>query len=88
LPIISNSQTLEKVYSSPDDYKIMGAIVAPGNTRNFNRRKLNPIRSVNSHKVLIRTLPKDALSDCKITWTDFIKRMGGVPDRKKGQKNV
>ncbi|NEP42637.1 MAG: hypothetical protein F6K35_26800 [Okeania sp. SIO2H7] len=81
LPIISNSQTLEKVYSSPDDYKIIGAIVAPGNTRSFNRRELNPIRSVNSHKVLIRTLPKDALSNCKITWTDFIQRMGLPPNR-------
>ena len=87
LPIISNSQTLEKVYSSPDDYKIIGAFVAPGTTRKFNRGELNPIRSVNSYKVVIRTLPKDALSNCKITWTDFITRMGVLPNQKKGQKN-
>lgn len=87
LPIISNSQTLKNVYSNPDDYKIIGAIVAPGTTRNFNRGELNPIRSVNSHKVLIRTLPKNALSDCKITWTDFMTRMGVLPNQKKGQAN-
>lgn len=87
LAILNNSQTLEKVYSHPDDYKIIGAIVAPGNTKRFNRRELNPIRSVGSHKVLIRTLPKDALSDCQITWTDFIQRMGVLPNQKKGQTN-
>lgn len=85
--IINNYQTLANIYSNPDAYKIIGVIVAPGNTRTFSRGKLNPIKSVNSHKVLIRTLPKDALSECKITWTDFIQRMGVLPNQKKGKTN-
>ena len=87
LASFNGSETLEQVYSNPDSYKIIGAIVAPGNTKSFNRRELNPIRSVGSHKVLLRTLPKDALADCKITWTDFIQRMGVLPNQKKGQTN-
>ncbi|NER20980.1 MAG: hypothetical protein F6J96_09760 [Symploca sp. SIO1C2] len=79
LEVINNSKSLEAVYTNPSYYRIIGLIIAPGNTRLFRRGELNRVVSINSHKVLIRTLPKDALSDCKITWTDLLQRIGVSP---------
>jgi len=45
-------------------------------TRSFARGELNKKVEIASHQVLIRTLPRDALSNCKITWTDLLKRIG------------
>ncbi|MEA5470921.1 hypothetical protein, partial [Spirulina sp. 06S082] len=36
--VIRNSQSLEQVYHDPDSYKILGVIIAPANTKKFNRR--------------------------------------------------
>lgn len=76
LDAIRDSNALSRVYDQPDYFKIIGAVIAPGNTRRFARGQLNPIVDIAGHKVAIRTLPKDALSDCKITWTEFLRRMG------------
>ncbi|MEQ8466418.1 hypothetical protein [Coleofasciculus sp. E1-EBD-02] len=87
LEIISNSTSLEAVYINPSSYKIIGVLIAPANTRSFSRGELNPIVAINSHKVLIRTLPKNALSDCKITWTDLLQRIGLPPNHRAGTSN-
>ncbi|MEQ9357503.1 hypothetical protein [Coleofasciculus chthonoplastes] len=84
---ISNSTSLEAVYINPSSYKIIGVLIAPANTRSFSRGELNPIVAINSHKVLIRTLPKNALSDCKITWTDLLQRIGLPPNYRAGTSN-
>ena len=76
LGTIKNSDSLSKVYDNPASYKIIGIVIAPGNTRSFARRELNKKVEIASHQVLIRTLPRDALSNCKITWTDLLKRIG------------
>jgi hypothetical protein len=76
LPIIQCSQALASVYEDPDDYKIIGAIIAPGNTRSFARGELNKNIEIADHKVAIRTLPKDALTNCKITWTELLRKLG------------
>lgn len=80
---INESQALKKIYEDSDSYTIIGVIIAPGNTRSFSRGELNKVLHINSHKVLIRTLPKDALTNCKITWTDLIKRIGMPPNQSK-----
>ena len=79
LEVIKNSDSLSKVYDNPESYKIIGVVIAPGNTRSFSRGDLNLKVDIASHQVLIRTLPKDALSDCKITWTYLLERIGVPP---------
>lgn len=79
LEAIKNSDSLSKVYDNPESYKIIGIVIAPGNTRSFSRGELNLKVDIASHQVLIRTLPKDALSDCKITWTYLLERIGIPP---------
>lgn len=74
--VIDQSNVLTEVYPNPEQYKIIGVVIAPGNTRQFRRGELNLKIEIKSHPVLIRTLPKDALSQCKITWTDLLHRVG------------
>jgi hypothetical protein len=76
LDAINQSVALAGVYSNPEFYKLIGIVIAPGNTRRFSRGELNLIIPIDSHKALIRTLPKDALRDCRITWTDLLRRIG------------
>ncbi|MEA5420498.1 hypothetical protein VB712_14795 [Spirulina sp. CCNP1310] len=73
---IQGSDGLAGVYAAPESYRVIGVVIAPGNTRQFSRRALNPIMNIADHQVVIRTLPKDALSDCKITWTGLLEWLG------------
>lgn len=82
--IFRESQSFDEVYHQPESYRVIGIVVAPGNTRRFRRGELNQVYSIDSHKVLIRTLPKDALSNCKITWSDLLQRVGVIPGRTAG----
>jgi hypothetical protein len=74
--IILSSETLQKVYTEPKKLTYLGIIIAPGNTRNFNRKKLNYNVNIGDYVIPLRTLPKDALQNCKIKWTDLLKRLG------------
>jgi len=80
LETIKQSNFLAKIYENPTSYKIIGLVIAPGNTRRFSRGELNQKINIASHSVLIRTLPKDALFDCKITWKYLLKRIGVLPN--------
>lgn len=82
--IFRESQALDEVYHQPESYRVIGVVIAPGNTRRFRRGELNQVYSIGSHKVLIRTLPKDALLNCKITWSDLLQRAGVIPGRTAG----
>jgi hypothetical protein len=74
--VIDQSNVLTEVYPNPEQYKIIGVVIAPGNTRQFRRGELNLKIEIKSHPGLIRTLPKDALSQCQITWTELLHRVG------------
>lgn len=76
ITVLVESEALSQIYEEPEVYKFAGVVIAPGNTRSFNRRELNPQVTIAGHEVLIRTLPKDSLSDCRITWTKLLKRLG------------
>ncbi len=79
LAIVAQTGCLAKVYKNPELYTIIGVIIAPGNTRSFGRGELNQRLEIASHPVLIRTLPSDALLDCRITWTSLLDRIGLYP---------
>jgi len=75
--IILKSQMLAKIYPEPETLKYIGVLIAPGNTKNFNRYYLNPPPvEINGRKVSLRTLPRDALKDCKIQWTTLLEKLG------------
>lgn len=75
--IILKSQMLAKIYPQPETLKYIGVLIAPGNTKNFNRYYLNPPPvEINGRKVSLRTLPRDALKDCKIQWTTLLEKLG------------
>ncbi|MEM9216812.1 MAG: hypothetical protein AAGD25_20990 [Cyanobacteria bacterium P01_F01_bin.150] len=79
LAIVDQTDCLAKVYDKPEAYTIVGVIIAPGATRNFNRRELNRREEIESHPVLLVTLPSNALSDCRITWTRLMEKIGFLP---------
>ncbi len=77
LPKIQGSTVQAAVYSPPPPtYNIIGVMIAPGNTRQFSRSHLNPIVEIESRPVILRTLPKDALQDCRVTWTELLRWLG------------
>lgn len=77
LPKIQGSTLQAAVYTPPPPaYKIIGAVIAPGKTRQSGRNHLNPLVTLESQPVILRTLPKDALQDCQITWTELLRQLG------------
>jgi hypothetical protein len=74
--IILESQILAQVYPQPENIKYLGVLIAPGNTRSFNRWEINKVIEINERKIVLRTLPSDALKDCQIQWTTLLQKLG------------